>query len=194
MTALRHLPNLLTVLRCLLTVPLALLLLERQFGWALLVFVVAGGSDALDGFLAKRFHWQSRFGAIADPLADKLLLLIGFGVLAAIQVLPWWLFALVLARDILIVGGALTYHWLFGPYPMQPTLLSKANTALQILLLTVVLFNLGLWPMPAPVLMIGIVLVSFSTLSSGLDYVWTWGRRCAAERQRRRVPPHRDAG
>lgn len=185
MTLLRHLPNTLTVLRCLLTLPLAWQLTERQFGNALILFLIAGASDAFDGFLAKRFQWQSRFGAIADPLADKLLLLVGFGMLSYIEVLPWWLFGLVFARDALIVGGALSYHWLFGPYPMQPTLLSKTNTTLQILLLSLVLINLGLWPMPYWLLASGIVIVSFSTIVSGLDYVWTWGRRCAEQRRQR---------
>lgn len=187
MSALRHLPNLLTVLRCLLTVPLALQLEERQYGNALALFVIAGMSDALDGFLAKRFHWQSRFGAIADPLADKLLLLVGFGMLSYIAVLPWWLFVLVLARDVIIVGGALTYHYLFGPYPMQPTLLSKTNTTLQIGLLTMVLINLGLAPLPADWLLVGLMIVSFSTVLSGLDYVWTWGRRCWEQQRHRSV-------
>jgi cardiolipin synthase (CMP-forming) len=183
MTVLRHVPNALTVLRCLLTIPLAWQLLERQYGNALALFMIAGVSDALDGFLAKHFHWQSRFGAIADPLADKLLLLVGFGMLSYISVLPWWLFVLVLARDVIIVGGALTFHLLFGPYPMQPTLLSKANTALQIFLLTLVLFNLGLWPMPTWLIASGIAVISFSTLLSGCDYVWTWGRRYAEQRR-----------
>jgi len=178
MSALRHIPNALTVLRCLLTVPFALQLAERQFGGALFLFVIAGFSDALDGFLAKQFQWQSRFGAIADPLADKLLLLVGFGMLAYIDALPWWLFALVLGRDVIVVGGALSYHYLLGPYPMQPTLLSKANTLLQILLLAMVLFSLGLLPLPAWLLRAGIGLIVLSTISSGLDYVWTWGRRC----------------
>ncbi|NQD37523.1 CDP-alcohol phosphatidyltransferase family protein [Permianibacter sp. IMCC34836] len=186
MTALRHLPNALTVLRCLLTLPLAVQLAERHYASALGVFVIAGVTDALDGFLAKQFHWQSRFGAIADPLADKLLLLIGFGMLGYIGVLPWWLFWLVLGRDVIIVGGGLTYHLLFGPYPMQPTLLSKANTLLQILLLTLVLLNLGWSPLPAWLLQGGLALISLTTLVSGMDYVWTWGRRCAEQNRLRR--------
>lgn len=186
MTLLRHLPNALTVLRCLLTVPLALQLEERQYGNALLIFVIAGASDALDGFLAKQFHWQSRFGAIADPLADKLLLVIGFGVLAHIGVLPWWLFGLVLARDVVIVSGAITYHRLFGPYPMQPTLLSKLNTGLQILLLTGVLIGLAWRAVPAELLQLGIWLVVVMTGLSGADYVWTWSRRCAEQLRLRR--------
>lgn len=186
MTVLRHIPNLLTVLRCVLTVPLAVTLAERQYPAALAIFVIAGASDGLDGYLAKRFGWQSRFGAILDPLADKLLLLIGFGVLTWSGVLPLWLFVLVLGRDLVIVSGALLYHRLFGPYPMQPTLLSKANTLLQILLLGLVLFTLGVMPMPASVLAVGMALIAITTLVSGLDYVWTWGRRCLAERRQRR--------
>lgn len=187
MTPLRHLPNVLTGLRCLLTLPIGWWLLQRQYETALLWFLAAGISDALDGWLAKRFHWQSRFGAIADPLADKGLLLVGFGALSVTGVLPWWLFALVLTRDLVIVGGALTYHLMFGPYPMQPTLLSKLNTTLQIVLLTLVLVTLGGWPLPASWLAVGIAVISFTTVLSGVDYVWTWGRRCAAQyRQRSR--------
>src|SRR5262245_59177389 len=129
-----QLPNAITVLRCLLIIPFAGALYDHNHMTAFALFALAGFSDGLDGFLAKHFSLQSQFGARLDPIADKLLLVTGFGLLTWLHYLPWWLFGLVLLRDVVIVSGAITYHRLFGPYPMQPTLLSKFNTLLQILL------------------------------------------------------------
>src|SRR5688572_24109147 len=111
----RHIPNLLTLLRMLLTVPLAWLLRDGRFDTALIVALVAGFTDALDGFLAKRFSWQSRLGGLIDPVADKLLLVACFVGLAQVDALPWWLAAVVIGRDAVIVSGAVAYHNLIGP-------------------------------------------------------------------------------
>lgn len=178
MSVLRHIPNALTIIRCLLTVPMAFYLWQKSYNVALVLFVVAGVSDGLDGYLAKRFSWQSRFGAIADPLADKLLLITGFFTLSMIQVLPWWLAVLVIGRDLVIVLGAYVYHRLFGPYDMQPSLLSKFNTLAQIVFLSLILLHLAqAFPLTQSVLVALIVLVSLTTTLSGLHYVWLWGRR-----------------
>ena len=98
----RHLPNLLTLLRLLLTLPIAWLLLSERFAAALWLFAVAGASDALDGFLARRFGWVSRVGSVLDPLADKLLLVTSYVCLGLSQVLPWWLTLLVLLLAICV--------------------------------------------------------------------------------------------
>ena len=104
-------PNIITVFRFLLVPPVVLLLLNHRYGAALIVFGVAGFSDALDGFLAKRYGWSSRMGAIMDPLADKLLLVASFVTLGWLGLIPPWLVALVILRDVVIVIGAMIYHW-----------------------------------------------------------------------------------
>jgi cardiolipin synthase len=100
---LSDIPNIITVFRFLLVPPLVLLLLNHQYGAALIVFGVAGFSDALDGFLAKRYGWSSRMGALMDPLADKLLLVSSFVTLGWLGWIPLWLVALVILRDVIPV-------------------------------------------------------------------------------------------
>jgi cardiolipin synthase len=171
------LPNAITVFRILLVPPVVVLLLYDRFAAALIVFSVAGVSDALDGFLAKRFDWTSALGALLDPLADKLLLLCSFVTLGYQGAIPLWLVLLVIVRDLVIVGGALSYHFLIEPVAAAPSRISKLNTLLQILLVLGVMFNRGVQTLPAHWLHFLIYAVLASTLCSGLDYVWTWGRR-----------------
>ncbi len=102
----RHLPNLLTCLRLALVLPVAWLLLRQQYPQALWLFLLAGLSDALDGLLARRFGWTSRLGAWLDPIADKLLLVISYVCLTLNGLVPVWLTAVLLLRDLVIVGGA----------------------------------------------------------------------------------------
>lgn len=174
---LHFLPNLISVLRILLVGPVAWCLLTQRYAEALLLFVVAGISDGIDGYLAKRFSWQSRLGSILDPLADKLLLVTTYLVLAWLEVLPMWLMAAVVARDIVVVGGALAFHWLVGRYAMAPSLVSKANTVAQIVLAVAAVASLSVLPVP-PWMLDGMIMVVFATtLLSGADYVWTWGSR-----------------
>lgn len=177
MFGLRQLPNLLTILRLLLTVPIAVLLLAERHGQALALFAVAGFSDALDGFLARRFNWVSRLGSMLDPIADKLLLVTSYLCLTATAVLPWWLTAVVLLRDALIVGGATLYRRLIGPFRFQPTRLGKTSTLLQIVLVLAVLLELSVLPAFAEVRGPLILAVLVLALLSGGHYVWVWGRR-----------------
>lgn len=183
----RQIPNALTLARCVLTAPMAYYLIREEFTPALILFVISGISDGLDGFLAKRFNWQSRFGAIADPLADKLLLTVGFCTLAYIDVLPIWLAILVVVRDIVIVAGAYTYHRLFGPYDMRPSLLSKFNTLTQIVVLSLMLVHLSLYTFSATWIIGLIIWVSLTTVGSGVQYVWVWGMRTAKQLPEKRV-------
>ncbi|MFY8134104.1 MAG: CDP-alcohol phosphatidyltransferase family protein, partial [Aquimonas sp.] len=110
MTALRHLPNALTILRLLLVPPLAVLLLRGEYESALWVAAIAGLTDALDGALARMFRWQSWLGGVLDPLADKLLVVTGYACLWWQNVIPDWLAALVALRDLVIVAGATVWH------------------------------------------------------------------------------------
>lgn len=121
-------PNIISVLRIGLVLPVVAALVHEQFTLALLLYTRRGLSDALDGYIAKRYHCASRLGSILDPLADKLLLVSTYVALAWLGLLPVWLVAAVAARDILILVGAVSYHLLIGEYEMKPTLISKLNT------------------------------------------------------------------
>ncbi|WP_444994250.1 CDP-alcohol phosphatidyltransferase family protein [Aliikangiella sp. IMCC44359] len=174
---LSFLPNLITLMRVVLLVPLTLFLLSEQYFIALVLFVVAGFSDALDGFLAKQFSWVSRFGAILDPLADKALLVITITILAYNQKLSWTLLSIVLIRDIYIVAGAYYFHYRLGPYDMQPSNLSKLNTFVQLLLVTVLLVSLGYYSLPDMLIKSLILLTYVTTITSGIHYGWVWGNK-----------------
>lgn len=171
---LRQLPNALTVLRMLAVAPLVWLLDQGRHDAALWVVFGAGVSDALDGFLAKQFGWQSRLGGLLDPLADKLLLDACFLGLWAGGSLPGWLAALVVGRDVVILAGAAAWHWLIRPLTATPSLLSKATTLAQVLLVLAWLLHLAHgWLEPA-VLDLGVGAVAALTALSGLDYVLRW--------------------
>lgn len=171
-----NLANLITLAR-LLSVPLAVwLILSGHLTAAFWLFVAAGISDAVDGFIAKRFHQRTTIGALMDPLADKALLVSVYVTLGIAGHLPNWLVILVVFRDILIVGGFLLLQTTAHAVHAQPLLISKINTALQIALAAVSLANLGLpfdlsWL--ADVL---IVLVAGSTVASGAAYLIRWTR------------------
>lgn len=173
----RHLPNALTVLRMLLVVPLAWLILDGYFERALLVAACAGATDALDGMLAKRYGWQSWLGGILDPIADKLMLLACFLSLGIIGAHPLWLVWLVIGRDVVIVAGAVAYHYLIGRLNAQPTPLSKFTTFVQIVYVLAQLLNLTAWfelPTLTAALMWGTVIV---TVLSGVQYVVVWSAK-----------------
>lgn len=182
--ALRDIPNLISIARILLVLPLFWLLLDRRYEWALMLYVIAALSDGLDGWLARRYGWRSRLGALLDPIGDKLMQLCAYLVLAGQGLLPWWLSALVLGRDGVIVTGAWLYHRLVGCYEIAASPLSKLNTVLQ-MLLPVWLLAQSVYDFPAAGLTPWLIgLVAVSTLISGLDYVWVWGRRAWGARKR----------
>ena len=170
-------PNIITVLRFLLVPPVVLLLLQEQFGLALLMFGVAGFSDALDGYLAKRFNWTSHLGALMDPLADKLLLVSSFITLGWLQLIPLWLVGVVILRDMVIVSGALVYNFRIERLEAEPTMVSKLNTVTQIVLVLAILFSQAVTAMPFLWMDVLLYSVLMTTLWSGFDYVWRWSRR-----------------
>lgn len=176
-------PNALTFLRVILIVPFAVFLWHGNYWPALIVFMVAAVSDAFDGFLARRFNWRSRLGAIADPLADKALLITAYLMLTLTGVFPVWLFALVLGRDLLIVIGGLAYHYGVGRFEMQPSLLGKLNTLVQILVVLAVIVMLSECPGQGWIKETGILLVAASTVASGIHYVVVWSTRAWRAKQ-----------
>ena len=173
----RHIPNCISIARIFLVLPVTAAILNRHFPAALGWFVLAGLSDGVDGFLARRFGWQSRLGSYLDPVADKLLLASSYGCLAWLGLLPVWLAVLVLTRDAVIFSGAVAYYAWVGPFDGQPSLISKLNTLLQLLLVFVIL-AMPDWPALPPVLALALTrLVAFTTAASGVHYVIDWSRR-----------------
>jgi len=170
-----NLPNIITFGR-LCAVPLAVwLVIQRQMGFAFGLFALAGLSDAIDGWLARR-RGGSALGAMLDPVADKALLVSMFITLAAVGVLPSWIAILVVFRDLVIVGGIMVMWQLSMPVRIKPLLFSKLNTALQLLLVGVVLLLEG-FALQAPWLRILLIwTVAATTLGSGAAYVWKAAR------------------
>ncbi|HEX6998887.1 MAG TPA: CDP-alcohol phosphatidyltransferase family protein [Gammaproteobacteria bacterium] len=181
----RWLPNAICVVRLLLVVPVVVLLLQRRYGAALVLFMIAGASDAIDGFLAKRFAWQSRLGSLLDPAADKLLVVSVFVSLAYLGLIPAALAAVVVLRDAVIVLGALTYQLVIEPLEGQPTAVSKLNTACQLgfVVFTLVHEITGGWPARISLLVLGAAVV-FTSITSGLNYVVGWSKRAWQVRHR----------
>lgn len=175
----RDIPNIISVLRILLTIPVMYFLLEREYTLALLLFAVAGFSDALDGFLAKHFGWQSRLGGLLDPLADKALLMTSFIVLGATGLIPIWLVVAAICRDLVIVGGALYYDFMVENVQPAPTLVSKLNTLLQILLVILVIMHAGPYPLSVELLNALEWALLGTILWSGGQYVFVWSRKAA---------------
>src|SRR5258708_24345863 len=124
----RYIPNIISVIRILLVVPIAMALSHERLALAIILFSVAAMSDAADGFLAKHFGWQSELGAVLDPLADKALLAAVFVTLSLMKLVPLWLMVAAVARDVIIVPGAAAYRIFIGPLPAHPSPLSKITT------------------------------------------------------------------
>jgi len=170
-------PNIITLFRFLLVPPFVLVLLQEKFGLALLLFGIAGFSDALDGYLAKHYHWSSRLGALMDPLADKLLLVSSYVTLGWLHWIPLWLVGVVILRDLVIVSGALVYNFRIERLEARPSMVSKLNTFTQIMLVLAVLFSLAVASLPYLWMDVLLYSVLVTTLWSGIDYVLRWSRR-----------------
>jgi cardiolipin synthase len=169
-------PNLITLLRLLL-VPLAVwLILAERYGTAFWVFVAAGASDALDGYIAKSFDQRTRLGALLDPAADKALLAGVYVTLGLAGQLPGWLVILVILRDFLIVLGFVVIQTVASPSQLGPILISKLNTLMQIALVGFVLARLGLGVEASMLTWVLIVVTGTTTVLSGLSYLLRWLR------------------
>lgn len=177
---LRQLPNIICLARIALIWPIVVALRTADYGVAVGLFALAGISDALDGYLAKRFSWTSELGKALDPLADKLLLVIVFVSAAWLGLVPHWLTATVVARDVLIGLGALVYRLGFGPLDGRPTLLSKLNTLVQLLYLLCVMTHAAFGEPGAAELDVLAIVTLVTTVLSGCDYVVMFTRRALA--------------
>ena len=173
----RHIPNLICLIRLALIWPVASALHAQRYALGLALFVVAAVSDGLDGFLAKRFNWVSELGKVLDPAADKLLLVVVFVESAWLGLVPWWVTAAAVARDVMIALGALIYRVWFGPLHGRPTVISKINTAAQLLYLAGVMFVAASRLPLAGELRAFALIVVLTTALSGFDYLSTFTRR-----------------
>ena len=167
-SGIRHLPNILTVTRIVLVFPFVWFMFNEQYDRALWTLLLAGVSDGVDGFLARQYNWRSQFGSIADPVADKILLITTFLTLGLTDHLPWWVVAVVVSRDLYIFCGAIAYWFVVGRYEGSPTMLSKTCTFMMIVLGLVVIANL-VWPLVPPPLLLWLsyLVVGLSFISMG---------------------------
>jgi cardiolipin synthase (CMP-forming) len=171
--ALLTLPNIISFGR-LCAVPLAFwLVIDHRLAAAFVLFLLAGASDAFDGWLARRNGGGNTVGAVLDPMADKALLVTMYVTLAAVREMPDWLAILVVFRDAVIVGGVVILAILGLPVAIRPLFVSKVNTVLQIVLVALTLFLAGFGvAAPAAALEALTWAVAASTLGSGAAYVW----------------------
>lgn len=173
------LPNILSILRIILTLPVVFLIVRQQYYLALTIFCIASLTDALDGWVARKFSMQTYFGMVIDPIADKVLLIFTFLSLLFLEIMPLWLFLVIFIRDLMIVSAALGYF--IGrdsndSNKLIPSWLGKLNTFLQI---TLVLFLLYSQVNPSFALWIDQTFIIITTLAfvSWLDYAWLWFKK-----------------
>ncbi len=177
---LKHLPNAFTILRFLLIVPFLGFFYQKNYANALYIFLLAGFTDGLDGWLARQFNWQSSLGLVLDPIADKLLIVSSFIALALMSKIPWWLLELVLFRDLSILLGVFAwYRVMKRGLEFKPTILSKINTGIEFFLISYCLFEQAFYWF-SPLLKYSLIgLVTFTTTASYIEYMWMWARRAA---------------
>lgn len=173
-----YLPNMITLLRLFLVLPFIYCTAIGEYRTAFYIFIFASISDGLDGFLARRFQWQSNWGAFCDPLADKILVVSSYLVLAWLQQLPLWFVVLMVSRDIVIVAGVIIWQQLFKKIRFKPTFISKINTVLQLMLIIFVLFLQGYQDFPFHLIRhladYLIIITTATTAFSFIDYVVRW--------------------
>lgn len=159
-------------MRLLLIIPILWGLFYSQFFVVLVLYVIASITDFLDGLIARRFDYQTRFGALLDPIADKCLILSTSIMLWYINLLPWWVFFVVMLRDLLLISAIGVYRLLYGPYQAKPLLLGKINTAVQLILIIVLIINqlISNQVMNEIVFSFFILLV-ISSILSGIQYI-----------------------
>lgn len=171
---LRHLPNALSLLRLLMAVPIALLVVYDESVLAMALFIAAGATDGIDGWLAKRYRWQSQLGGWLDPLADKALVLSVCIALTAHGDLPYWLLGLIAIRDLVIVSGAVAFHFNYAPLHAAPTIVGKITTAALLLLVVLLLWQNVQAQIPTWLIETLILACAGLLLVSGVDYVRRW--------------------
>lgn len=174
----KYIPNVITSTRILCVPCLIWMLFHQQFERSLILIFFMGLSDALDGFLARCYGWKTTLGAYLDPIADKLMLLSTFIAFAALGWVPWWLAAIIIARDVILLVGALYYHLSTRQLKMEPLAISKINTCAQIIL-AVCLIYAQVGTLHTQILNALMTMVVCTTVASGTQYVMEWSRRAS---------------
>jgi cardiolipin synthase (CMP-forming) len=171
-----NIPNIITLGRILAVPFIVWAIASNQMEIAFAIFIIAGVSDAVDGFLAKRFNMSSELGALLDPVADKALLVSIYMALGIWGAVPRWIVILVVSRDIMIIGAVIV-SWLYGkPIPMKPLMVSKLNTVAQVAFAALILASLGFGFDSAPYDLVLMALVTIFTLLSVSFYLVEWAR------------------
>ena len=169
-----NIPNLICLARIVLVIPIIRSLWQEQFLLSLLLIIIAGLSDILDGYLAKKNNWRSYLGAVLDPAADKILLVSLFLTLQSMDLIPLWLTLTVVIRDLMIVFGLSLYRYFVGVPQPKPTRISKFNTTLQLVFIIFVILAQGVqFPFEILAMVCG-SLVFVTSILSGLDYWIIW--------------------
>jgi len=175
-----NIPNALTLARIVLVPLIVWLIITHEMAVAFVLFLLAGLSDAADGYLAKRFGWHTELGAYLDPIADKALLVSIYVTLGFSNHLPVWLVIAVVSRDILIIGAFVLSWILSRPVAVSPLLVSKANTLAQLVLASLVLAELGLGLGLEPFVAVCIWVTGALTILSATVYFWVWLKHMAS--------------
>ena len=178
-----NVPNIITLIRLGLVPAMAYYLADEAYQIALPIFLVAALSDLADGYIARRFKLVSTFGATLDPIADKLSMLVATVLLAWQSLLPIWLAVAIVARDIVIVVGAIAFILVRGHLDIAPTRLSKINTAIEFAVLLVVMATAAGWIEAGAWMPIVFVIALTTVVASGAQYVWLWGRKAVTGRR-----------
>ena len=180
---LKYIPNMICIARIILVAPIVWSLLEGRYALALGLIVIAGLSDALDGYLARRFDWRTRLGGLLDPAADKLLMFAAFVTLAWIGLVPVWFSAVVVGRDIIIISGTIFYHLTVAPIHGEPTGASKLNTVFQILFVLLTITHAWLSQPPVLALQLLGAAILVTIVISTVQYVTTGFARAREAKQ-----------
>ncbi|MBF0145255.1 MAG: CDP-alcohol phosphatidyltransferase family protein [Magnetococcales bacterium] len=171
-----NLPNFLSFVR-IFSVPLFIwMVLNHQIYWGLFLFIMAGITDALDGYIANKFDKVTELGTFLDPLADKILLTSAFVTLNVTSLIPLWITLMVVTRDLVIIAGAMVFQVLTGTLKMEPLPISKVNTVMQIILISVVMGS-EIFPIWPGIKNIMFAIVVLTTLSSGFIYIYIWTKK-----------------
>lgn len=175
-----NIPNLITIGRLLLVPLIVWLIIANQPDLAFWVFIIAGVSDAIDGFLARQLDLRTNLGTYLDPIADKTMLVSAYVTLSVVGAIPVWVTILVVSRDFLIVG-AVVLSWMLGePMVVRPLPISKLNTLLQIALVGFVLGDFAFTVDLSLITAVLVYLVGLLTLASAAVYLFDWARHMAA--------------
>ena len=169
------LANRLTILRILMTPVITVLLLYKHVGAALALFVLAGITDALDGFAARSRGQRTTLGMVLDPVADKLLLMSVVIVLSVLKELPWWFAIIVVSRDVILIGGAFILYMFVGRVSLPPSWLGKLTTGFQILTVLLAMLDNFVPSLRCAVFPVAVVALA-CTIGSGLQYVYRGSR------------------